>query len=309
MDEKNQEGKGFSADTTSTDTVNPETTVVNEIEATPAVIAEVVNEEVVSRDIATGSADSEETVETAPSTDKTVAPAPFNIKAYAAAVAGILVIGTGLLFVLEKEGRVSTGLFSGMISQMEANEPVAKVNDVVIPQSEFDSSLQQLIQMASQQGADVTDPAAVEQFRTQAIETLVNAELLRQAALAEGMTATSEAIEARFAEISEGVGGPDLLAERMAEFGVTEAGLRRDIENEILIQGLFDAKVTTDSPEVTDEQIAAFYEQAGGTTSDLPPLSEISDQIEAQIKFDQEQLVIGEYVETLRSEAEVEILI
>jgi hypothetical protein len=309
MDEKNQEGKGFSADTTSTDTVNTETPVVNEVEAAPFAATEVMKEEVVNEVEGAHSAMAEEVTNTMAATEGASAPAAFNFKAYAAAVAGILVIVTGLLFVLEKEGRVSIGLFSGMISQMEANNPVAKVNDVVIPQNEFDSSLQQLIQMAGQQGADVTDQTVVAQFRTQAIETLVNAELLRQAALAEGMTASSEAIEARFTEITEGVGGPELLAERMAEFGVTEESLRRDIENEILIQGLFDAKVTTDTPEITDEQIAAFYEQAGGVAAGLPPLGEIAEQIEAQIKFEQEQTVIGEYVETLRSDAEVEILI
>src|SRR3989338_8883366 len=95
-------------------------------------------------------------------------PTQFNFKAYGAMVVGILLIASGLLFVLEKEGRTSTGIFSGIISKMEEGKPVARVNGTPIFMSDFTSSYNQLLQMSTTQGVDVNDPAMIEKLRTQA---------------------------------------------------------------------------------------------------------------------------------------------
>jgi len=234
---------------------------------------------------------------------------PFKGVKYLVTFIIVVAIGLGLVFVLERDDRISTGVFSGITENMKANTPSAKVNGVSIPRSDFDSSVNQLIEIAKSQGADVSDPTIVEQFHAQAIDTLVNGELLRQKAIEKGMEASVEEVDTRFSEISDNLGGPEVLAERMTEFGITEEGLRRDIENEILIQGLFDAELATDSVEITDEEVLDFYNLAGGEEAGLPPLEEISEQIKEQIKLDREQQQIGVYIEELREEAEVEILI
>lgn len=275
MDEKKQEDNaGVVVDTT------PDVEVPTVGEVTPEVTSTV------------------ESVEAVP-----VAGKSFNLKAYVGMVAVILVICAGLLFILEKEGRTSTGLFGSMIS----GPAVAVVDGVEIAKADYDSSLAQLTNMTAEQGADVTDPAVVEQLKTQAIDTLVNAEILRQAAVEEGITVTPEQIETRFAEIRDGIGGEEALVQRMAEFGVTEAGLRLDIENEFLIQGLFDARIDTSSITVEDSEITELYTQAGGVEAGLPPLEEVREQIISQIRFDKEQQQVSSFIEELRAEADVEI--
>lgn len=294
MDEKKPEETGVTTDTT------PETMT----ETTQDTSSTQTGEMTTTNDV------SSETVVTHDEmVQSATAQSSFNFKAYAIAVAVILVISAGLMFILEKEGRISTGLFSSIITKMEASAPAAKVNGTVISGAEFTSSLDQLTDLSATQGANVTDAAVIAQLRTQAIETLVNAELLRQAALAEGITTTPEDIENRFNEIRDGIGGAEELAARMAEFGVTEESLRKDIENEFLIQSLFDVKIDSDSIEVSETEVSEFYTRAGGAEAGLPPLEEVREQIVAQIKFEQEQTLINEYLTTLRDEAEVEILI
>lgn len=233
----------------------------------------------------------------------------FNVRAYVGMVIAIVVIGVGLLFVLEKEGRISTGLFAGVIEKMEASQPAATVNGEIISKKDFKSSFDQLVNMSATQGVDTTDPAVNAELRTQAIETLVNGELLRQSAVAEGMTVEPEDVEARYAEIRDGLGGAEPLAARMAEFGVTEESLRKDIENEFLIQGLFEAKIDSKSITVSEDEIEALYAGAGGAEAGLPPLAEVRDQIVAQIRFDKEQVLINEYLEKIKGDSEVEISI
>ena len=221
MDEKKQEDTGVTTDTTpETMTGDLSGTAMNSVSESTTDSSSAPTME------ASATNSSDETV-----TSKTGLGA-FNVRAYVLAVAAILLICAGLLFVLEKEGRISTGLFSSVIDKMEASAPAARVNGVVITGAEFSSSLEQLTDLSATQGANIADANVLAQLRTQAIETLINAELLRQAAIAEGITVTPEEIEGRFNEIRDGIGGAEVLATRMAEFGVTEESLRKDIENE-----------------------------------------------------------------------------
>jgi SurA N-terminal domain len=298
MDEKKSEGETFSSnDTSDSNVTSVETSdasvssVSESTENEPSSVEE--NQEVVNSD--------EEVVK--------MKGSPINAKAYIISAVVILVIGAGLLFLLEKEGRISTGLFSGLIEKMEAGSPAAKVNGEVISQKDFDSSLNQLLQMASQQGEDPTDQAVIDSYKTQAIDTLVNAELLRQAAIKEGVVASPEAIEARYAEIEGGLGGAEQLAQKMLEFGVTAESLRRDIENEILITDLFKVAVDTASIEVTEEEVNDFYNKAKEMSPELPALEEVRSQVETQVRFEKEQEMINAYLQSLKSEAEIEVLI
>ncbi len=233
---------------------------------------------------------------------------PFTVlKRYGWALVAIVIIGAGLLFVLEREGRVSTGVFSAF----EYNQAVARVNGVKIIKGDYDSSVKQLLQIAAAQGANTSDPAVAEQLKTQAMDTLVNGELLRQAALAANISASSEAVDARYEEVSSSVGGADVLVTRMAEFDITEKSLRRDIENEILIKELIATVIDPNAPQVTDEEITSVYEQAKQGMEDdanLPPLAEVKATIAEQIALDRQNIKISEFLESKRAEATIEIV-
>lgn len=217
----------------------------------------------------------------------------------------VLVLALGLLFMLEREGRVSTGLFGDVSSGQAA----AYVNDQKIKKSDFDSSLDQMIQMAAASGVDVTNEETLAEYRTQTIETLINGELLRQEALKQGMSAPEEAINSRYAEIEAGLGGPEALAGRMAEFGVTEAVLRRDIENEILIQSLFDVILVSDDEPIEEEEVETLYSEIKKTNETVPPLSDVYEQVAEQIKLSRQQAEVAALIDRLKAEATVEILI
>lgn len=230
-----------------------------------------------------------------------------NIKIYLSTALIVVVMGAGLLFILEKEGRIApTGLFGALTNNDKA---VATVNGTSINKSDYDSSLRQLLEMAAAQGASTTDEKALADLKTQAMETLVNGELLRQSAIAEGMKATPEAIDARFKEIEDGIGGAEALQAKMGEFNITEKILRRDIENEILIQGLIDSKFSFADSEVTEEEVKDLYDSLGGEKGGLPPLKEVHDKVVEQIKMNRQQEAIAKYIEELRDKAEIEIKI
>lgn len=224
---------------------------------------------------------------------------PSSARLYVFAAVGVIIIGLGLFFLMQKDGRFATN----------SDAVVAVVNDTEIRNTDYQNSLNQLKQLATSQGKDITDLTVVADMEKEAIDTLVNSELLRQEALDQDLSVTPEEIEARYTDITTGVGGPEALAERMKEYGISEEILRRDIENELLIQKLFEIEITPNLKPIEDEDVVAFYDQLGGKDAGLPPFEEVKSQVADQLKLNQQNELISKYIEGLRADAKIDVRI
>jgi len=220
-------------------------------------------------------------------------------------IAGLIIIlmGGGLWLVLESQGRVQTNFLSAFTSR----SAVATVNGVKITREAYEKNRRQVEESALQQNADVTDPAVVAEINKQAIETLVNTEILRQEADKLGIAVTSEDVQARYEAIVEQIGGPEVLVTRMAELDLTEEGLRGDIEGELVIQALFAEAIDLSAVEVTEEEIMQVYTQVSAEQGTEIALNDVREVIESNLRMSKEQALVTEYVQTLRTPAEVVI--
>lgn len=225
------------------------------------------------------------------------------------AIIAAAVIVLALLFVMERQGRVETGMFEGLNRLVDTRTAVAKVNDGKVSKYDLDVSVTQMVAGFAAQGADTESEEVKTEIQTRAVEMLVNTELLKQEAAVKGIVITDADVEARLETLKTDVGGEEALKERMAEFNVSEKILRRDIRNELTIQALLDGVFKEKNIAVTEEEIVEFYEQAGGEKAGLPELEAVRPQIEQQLKTTKEQEVVTAYIEELRGKAEIEILI
>jgi hypothetical protein len=225
-------------------------------------------------------------------------------------VAAVIVVATLLvvLFMLEKEGRSSTGVFDSYFASQENNATVAVVNNEEITGKDLNTSIQQFNQAALAQGVDISSPEVAADIRSQSLEVLVNTALLRQAANSKGIEVTDEAAAERLETIEVEIGGAEVLQSRIDELGLTRADLEEDIKEEILIQTLLDGIFADAEIEVTDEEIMDVYTAAGGVEAGLPPIEEVRDQVEAQVRGGKEQEVIDGYLDSLKADAEIELI-
>ena len=231
------------------------------------------------------------------------------LKQYAIATVMIAIIGMVLWYGLEKQERVKTGVFDKIEGLVKTTKPVATVNGVKISKEQYEKNREQIIASAKQQGLDVSDTKVQSEIDAQAIDVLVNTELLRQAAKTAGVVVTPEQIESRYQEIVTSVGGVDELAQKMTELNVDENSLRSDIEGEILIKTYLADAVDISSIKIEESEIKTAYENASSTGSNLPPLEEVAPQIEAQLKAVKEQDLIKIFIDNLKEKAEIEITI
>ncbi len=231
-----------------------------------------------------------------------------GMRRYVAAVLVVALIILGVLYLLEKEGRSSTTIFSSIIESQQANMVVAVVNGEEIVNSQLDTSIQQFAQVAVAQGVDATNPEAQAEIRSQALQVLINTQLLKQAAAEGGIVVTDEAVAERLETIKVDIGGEEILAERMSSLGIDEAQLQTDIKDELLIQQLLDTVFEKVDMTISEEEVTAVYDNAGGPEAGLPPLEEVREQIEAQLVASKEQVAIDEYLTELKDGAEIEIV-
>ncbi|PIW97027.1 hypothetical protein COZ82_01790 [Candidatus Kaiserbacteria bacterium CG_4_8_14_3_um_filter_38_9] len=231
------------------------------------------------------------------------------LKQYVIAAVMIAVIGMVLWYGLEKQERVKTGVFDKIEGLVKTAKPVATVNGIKISKEQYEKNREQIIASAKQQGLDVSDAKVQSEIDAQAIDVLVNTELLRQAAKTAGVVVTPEQIESRYQEIVTSVGGVDELAQKMTELNVDENSLRSDIEGEILIKTYLTDAVDISTIKIEESEIKTAYENASDTGASLPPLEEVASQIEAQLKAVKEQDLIKTFIETLKEKAEIEITI
>ncbi len=226
-----------------------------------------------------------------------------------ATLALVLVALLALVYALEDKGKLNTGIFDGLQKQVSKHTAAATVNNAKISGYDLDISMTQLSSGAAAQGADTTDPAVQAEIKTQALDMLINTELLKQEAANRGITVSEEDVNTRLETLKTDVGGEEVLNQRMAEFGINKKTLLRDIKNELTIQKLLDEVFKEKSVVVTEEEIVAFYDQAGGVEAGLPGIDEVRAQIEQQLKATKEQGVVTTYLEELRGKATIETLI
>jgi FKBP-type peptidyl-prolyl cis-trans isomerase (trigger factor) len=214
-----------------------------------------------------------------------------------------------VLYQLEKQDRIGTNVFGQMIAAIEANAPAATVNGQDIKVTDLESGIEQLSQAAVQQGFDPTDPEVQSEIRSQAVEMMINTALLEQAALENDVSVETEAIDVRITELAEAAGGKESLLERLAEFEIDEAQLRSDVEEELTIRALLDTVFTEADAVVTEQEIIEVYQNAAASNGGqpLPPLAEVSAQIEQQLLQNKEQEAIEAYVQSLRAAADITI--
>lgn len=252
----------------------------------------------------------------ATTTDTEVAAAPVeapikNTRSMKLTIVSVLIVVValaGTLYVLEKDGRVNSTIFSSIIAGQEARAVVATVNGESITAADLEQTATQLAQAAIGQGVNPADPTVQASIQSQALDLVIGTRLLLQTAAAQGIVATDEDVATRISEIEVDAGGAEQLALRMEEFGITAEALQTDVRSEIIITRLLEAAIADLDTAVTDEELLAAYEGAGGAEAGLPPFAEVRPQIEAQLTQMQEQAAIEQYVSDLRTDADIEIV-
>ncbi len=221
---------------------------------------------------------------------------PSSTKAYlkyiGAFLLGVALVGVGYMLYERLYGNV-----------------VAIVNGTRITLASYEENVSMMMTSAELQGIDVSDPVVADEIEKQALENLINNELLIGAARNAGMGADVAAVQSAYDALVDEVGGEEELKSRMETVGLTSDVLKSNISDRLIVDQYIEAETDIETLTVAEDEINVYVTSLteGGIT--LPPLEEIKPQIEATLLAEKQQQVVDELITRLRSEADITIRI
>lgn len=188
-------------------------------------------------------------------------------------------------------------------------EPVAIVNGFKIARKEFNDSVSMITQTASLQGANIEDATVQQQINDQALEILVSNKLLLEGATAKGITADDTAVQAEYDKLITELGSEEELTKRMAEVGISEAKLRSNIAERLVVDAYLKAETAIDEVVIDEKDLKDRYDSyvAGGV--DIPPFEDVRAQLESQMIGEKQQEIVNTFITALKEKAAIEIKI
>lgn len=136
---------------------------------------------------------------------------------------------------------------------------IAVVNGAEIPKTAVDT---QIAQMKKAAPASFEGSAGVQletQYRAQILSSLIQLELVKEAAKSLGVSVTAKQIDDYVAQLEQQYGGKEALATAMKSAGFDMATLREQISNNLIAEAV-GTKVTTGTINVTDAQIKTYFD-------------------------------------------------
>lgn len=185
-------------------------------------------------------------------------------------------------------------------------EKVATVNGVEIAKSAYDSQLASAITTLKARGVNTDDATQLTQIKNQVLTDLINNEVLNQAVIASGVTATADEVEKQVQSLVAQVGGADKFAGELVKANLTEAQLRDNISKQLAAQKYLLTKIDVSKAVASEEEITKFYNDNVKGQTGAPALKDVKEQIRQQIVNTKQQQLVLAYVETLKVGAKIE---
>ena len=159
--------------------------------------------------------------------------------------------GAGVVLVILTTAAVAEDI----IRPLRDDDVVARVNAIPI----YRKSVREVVQGALLEQDNQPDPEAVGKLAGDALDSLIDFELLYQESQARGVTVTDAAVDQDIARTKSKFPNPRSFDAALKEKGMTEESLRRDTRKTMAVSRLLEGTVFKDV-QVSDDQIKEFYE-------------------------------------------------
>ncbi len=191
---------------------------------------------------------------------------------------------------------------------------VAEVNGEEVTKDEFVPIYEATFQQAAAQAQMGGQAPDEEALRKQAVDDLVDTELLAQEAESRGITVSDDAVDAELETLAEQnqMGSAEELLEAVEKQGLSQEQARAQVETQVMVEQLV---ADEDGPiEPSEKELRALYAQvkqqqaqSGQKGQSVPPFAQVRDQLAEQARTQQVGEVAGSMLEDLRKDADITI--
>jgi peptidyl-prolyl cis-trans isomerase C len=145
----------------------------------------------------------------------------------------------------------------GEQQKTEAPDPVARVNGLPIPLSDFEWEMKNAVAkgLNPKEGKD-----GPESLKTRVMDELINRELLYQESVKAGVSIDEESLQSRMDKLKERFPDKEIFEKALADMNMNEKELEKHIKRGMSISEYVD-EVFVQKADVTDEAVTTFYEE------------------------------------------------
>lgn len=152
-----------------------------------------------------------------------------------------------------------TALMLSLVLTAAGTDVVATVNGTTIAKKDLELQKLWLVENLKRMGREVTD-ADKPMIEQQALDSLIEMELLTQEAGKAGVTVKPEDAAQRYEQFKKNFPKPEDFAQFLKNMDMTEEKLRKDTERELVVNTLMEKWFAT-LPPVTDADLEKYYKE------------------------------------------------
>ncbi len=209
-----------------------------------------------------------------------------------------------LMVVLGMALMVATASFNSLAQSTVSTEKVAVVNGTVLTRKDFDFEFNQYRQQLQQRGQAISD-SQLQQIQKQALEGLINQELLFQDSQVKGIQVNEKEVNDRLGAIKGRFGNETEFETALKGMDLSENDLKTKIRRGLAIEELIKAQIN-DKIVISDQENEAFYKdhpqffkkpeqvKASHILVKVENGASDADKAEAKTKIDAVQKKLGE---------------
>lgn len=197
---------------------------------------------------------------------------------------------------------------------------VATIDDEEISGEAFAENYEAQYQQLSMQSQMTGQEPDQDQLKDQALEMMINSELLVMEAEDQDLSASEEDVDEYLDTMAEenGMESSDALMGELEAQGLTEDRIREDLQKEVLIQQVVE---TLDVEEPSEEELQEMYDTQveqleamneqveEDQAQEAPSFEEMEPELEKQAAMQKENEAISSLLDDLRDDADIEILL
>jgi peptidyl-prolyl cis-trans isomerase C len=157
----------------------------------------------------------------------------------------------------EASGTPAPGVTAGTEGE---DETAATVNGTVITRKEVNQATDGILQKYGNQIPPAQREMLRAQVQKQALENLINQQLLLEQAEKQGDKPDPKEVDARYNALAGRFPSPEEFQNLLATMGMTEKQFRDEIELNLKIEGMLQKKFDT-LPEIGDAEVSAYYKE------------------------------------------------
>ncbi|MFJ4385900.1 SurA N-terminal domain-containing protein [Pseudomonas sp. NPDC089408] len=139
-----------------------------------------------------------------------------------------------------------------------ADVPAARVNGVEIELMRLERYFAEYLNAQGRALTSIRNPSLYKRLRDQALNELIDKELLWQEAQRQGIAISDEQVAAHVGEVESAFGSPAIFEQRLAEAGFDRAQYTEYTRHEMAAQQVYARLSAVDAP--SQAQVEAFYD-------------------------------------------------